>query len=149
MGCVYAASDKSAFIRGIPIAPSRVMANFTHRTGRHLILIVEDHDDLLGLLTAIVTKEGWVVVGVESGKDALGAFSPGKFAMALVDVGLGDDMDGIEISKKFRSLDPSLHIVMTSGRPRDQERVEQIGLGDFLVKPFLPPQIVALLQSRG
>jgi len=111
------------------------------------ILVVEDHNDLLGIITIIISQQGWSVVGAHNGQDALGIFEAGKFSLALVDVDLKNEMDGIEVAKRLLHLEPSLRIVMMSGTREDNQRLKEAKVGEFLSKPFEPPKLIALLQS--
>jgi len=118
------------------------------RADERCLLIVEDREDILGLLTTIATLQGWVVAGAKNGPDALKAFSAGRFKLALVDVTLTDGMGGIEVAQSFLRLDPALKIVMMSGSPGDEDRVREAGLGHFLAKPFPPTRLIELLERR-
>ncbi|MDD5628453.1 MAG: response regulator [Elusimicrobia bacterium] len=112
------------------------------------ILIIEDREDVLGLLTMIATLEGWAVAGVKNGQDAFKAFSPSRFALALVDVNLCDGIDGIAVAQRLLLEDSALRVVMMSGKPGDEDRASRAGLGAFLAKPFAPTRIIELLQRR-
>ncbi|MNF16881.1 Chemotaxis protein CheY [compost metagenome] len=70
----------------------------------------------------------------------------------VLDIGLAG-MDGIQVLKKIRQLDPHAKVVMCSGRGTPEMVQECLGYGavEFVAKPFLPhvlaDAVAAALQS--
>jgi len=105
---------------------------------RKRILVADDDPDLVDLLETDLKKEGYDVVVVTNGKDALQTMNSGKFSLILLDV-MMPYIDGYHVAYEISSkLDnPPKVIIMTS---RDTSREKGIallsGANDVLQKPF-------------
>lgn len=100
------------------------------------VLVVDDDEGIRRLLARYGAGQHWQVVTASNPQEALAAFIPGHFQMAFLDVDMGDDVDGIGLARKLRDLDPSLRVVMMSGDPANNSRIEAAKLGPMLAKPF-------------
>lgn len=100
-------------------------------------------------------KEGLSVVWARAGREALReAFEGEKPDLVVLDRGL-PDMEGLEVLKALRDLDPLLPVLLLTGRADEDSRVEGLleGADDYLGKPFslkeLLARIKALLRRAG
>jgi DNA-binding NtrC family response regulator len=101
------------------------------------ILLVEDERELRDILSAAIAKEGHEVFVSESGGEALGMIKKQKIDLLLSDVVLGD-INGVELLRGVRRLDPLLPVILMSGYGTIRTAVEAMKLGacDYLPKPF-------------
>ena len=111
------------------------------------LLIVDDEGEIIRLLRFYFTKLGWEVVTADSGAAALEASAEDKFHALLADVNLGDGLDGIEVAKRLLDQHPHLKVVMMSGKPENEFRVQEAKVGVFVAKPFDLPSLLNILNA--
>jgi len=112
------------------------------------IIIVEDDRVLGELLKGYLSRIGsYEVHHVERGRDSLKLLEKHTYDCAFVDLQL-PDMTGIEVLEAIKSKDPTVPVIMMSGRVSMDVSIEAMKLGasDFLAKPFAFQQIVMSLE---
>src|SRR4051794_21162052 len=97
------------------------------------LLLVEDDESIAEPLARGLTREGYDVDRVETGRAALDAPAPD---LVLLDIGL-PDMDGFEVCRQLRARS-TVPVIIVSARTEEVDRVVGLELGadDYLVKPF-------------
>ncbi|MFI0349118.1 PleD family two-component system response regulator [Actinomadura sp. 9N407] len=106
------------------------------------ILLVDDQEENLLALAAILKSVDAETVSVRSGEDALRALMTGDYAVILLDV-LMPEMDGFEtayhIKRKDRTREvPIIFLTAARSEPDLAFRGYAVGAVDYLVKPFDP-----------
>lgn len=106
------------------------------------ILIVDDMEENLFALEAVLSSLGQRLVRARSGEEALKAMLRQDFAVVLLDV-MMPGMDGFETAANIKRLDQTkdVPIILLTGAEADPDyayRGYAIGAADFLVKPFDP-----------
>ena len=81
------------------------------RSGR--ILLVDDDVMTCEVLQSFLSKKHTVVI-VHNGQDALQAFTPGPFDVALIDLGI-PTVPGDKVARELRERDPALAAVLVTG----------------------------------
>ena len=110
---------------------------------RRTALIVEDDAELRSLTAALLEEEQLDTIECESAEAALAVL-----AMIFADVRLPGAMDGIDLAWEVKQRWPLLPIVLTSGHPRERERVCQLPPGvAFLPKPWQPFNVLAVAEG--
>lgn len=114
------------------------------------ILIVEDNEDNSLLAEKILIFYGFHPIIVPNGKEALEYCENHQPDLILMDLSL-PDIDGMEVTRQLRKK-PQYQkipiIALTAHTQRDlQETTQEAGLTDFLGKPFLPPDLIALVKK--
>ena len=101
------------------------------------ILVVDDERNIRRSLEMILTGEGYEVICVSSGQDALDAIKAETPHVVLLDIVI-PGMNGIEVLKSVRDSQPDLAVIMISGHGTVQDAVMATKLGayDFLEKPL-------------
>ncbi len=119
------------------------------------ILITEDDAALAEALRFSLSQAGYAVDWVANGVAADEALRGGVFGLLILDLGL-PKLDGFEVLRRLRRHNPSLPVLILSGREKPEEKVMGLDLGadDYLVKPFslneLQARVRALLRrERG
>ncbi|MCS6867944.1 MAG: response regulator transcription factor [Thermus sp.] len=119
------------------------------------ILCVEDDPQVGELVKRFLEREGFSVAWVRTGREALAqAWKAPKPDLVVLDRGL-PDLEGLEVLKSLRELDPLLPVLLLTGRADEESRVEGLleGADDYLGKPFslkeLLARIKALLRRAG
>jgi len=100
------------------------------------ILIVDDEELICRLLAQKLTSEGYSCVTAHSGREALSRFYKDTFSLIISDIKM-PEMDGIELLKRVRSLNPKMMVIMVTAYPEIDLAVEAMRLGayDFIIKP--------------
>ncbi len=103
------------------------------------ILVVDDNDINLLLITKILEMEGFIVVSARSGTEAIQVVTQNTPDLAILDV-LMPDMNGYELCNKLRQppLNTSFPIVMLTAMNSEIEkaRAQAVGANDIWSKPF-------------
>jgi len=114
------------------------------------ILVVDDERDILELVEYNLSKEGYSVVTVETGEDALGAARRKLPDLVLLDLML-PGVDGLEVCRTLKT-DPNtaqIPIVMISAKGGEADIVSGLELGadDYVTKPFSPRILMARVKA--
>jgi signal transduction histidine kinase len=108
-------------------------------------LLVDDLDENLLVLEALLRREGLELLKAKSGREALELALEHDFALALIDVQM-PEMDGFELAELMRGAERTRHvpIIFVTAGMQERHRVFKgydAGAVDFLFKP-LEPQIL-------
>ena len=104
------------------------------------ILIIDDEEDVLNILSELLILMGHDVSVSMEGNHAIGLFRKAIFAQkpfhaVVIDYYIGGGMNGAEILEEFRALDPNVKALLISGC-MDDLTVDQHGFQGSLSKPF-------------
>ncbi len=101
------------------------------------ILVVDDERIAVKNLEHILKKEGYSVVGTESGTNALKLLEERQFDVVLTDLRM-EKVDGLQILKKCMELHPDTEVIMITGYATLESAVEAMKKGAFhyIAKPF-------------
>lgn len=112
------------------------------------ILIVDDEDEIRNMVDGFLRKEGFTrIYHGASCKEALEIFNSIKPHIAILDIMLPDG-DGFSLLQTFRQKS-NIPVLFLSARGEDEDRLLGLGLGadDYIVKPFLPRELVLRLTA--
>ena len=112
------------------------------------VLIVEDDDELRGLLIRGLREEGFASEAVASGKELLDRFETAKPDILVIDIGL-PDADGRDLSQALRARGVQTPVLFLTARDAVVDRIAGFDAGgdDYLTKPFAFGELVARLQA--
>lgn len=101
------------------------------------ILVVDDEEDVRDTLHNVLKSLNYDPYTAESGAQALEIIKNEKIDVVLSDLYM-PEMDGIELLKRIRSVDPKMVFLMITAHPTIETAVEAIKKGayDYLTKPF-------------
>lgn len=113
------------------------------------ILLAEDDHTMVSLLQTLLRMEGFEVVTADVDSDVVSLAMREMPDVLLMDVHLGQH-SGIEIVEAIRKQEAlaDLRIVMTSGLNVKDECLRN-GANDFLLKPFMPDDLLTLIKKNG
>jgi len=104
------------------------------------ILIIEDDEFFRKILTHMLEKEGYLVVGAGDGHRAIEAAKETFFELIIADVRLPGGMDGIEAVAKIKGIRPGAKsiVIIITGYADEQAAVRalRVGVDDYIYKPF-------------
>jgi DNA-binding response OmpR family regulator len=100
------------------------------------ILLVDDEDSVLKLLTYPLEREGLRVLAARDGQEALDRFASESVDLVVLDVML-PRLDGLEVCRRLRA-ESTVPIIMLSARGDELDKVLGLELGadDYITKPF-------------
>src|SRR5215210_5887150 len=100
------------------------------------ILLVDDEDAVLKLLTYPLERDGLRVVAAHDGQEALERFASEPVDLVVLDVML-PKLDGLEVCRRLRA-ESMVPIIMLSARGDELDKVLGLELGadDYITKPF-------------
>ena len=112
------------------------------------ILLVEDEESLAIGLEYNLIEEGYSVIRAENGREALELFGSQKTDLVVLDIMI-PYIDGFEVAKRIRAVDPQLPILILTARTGVTDKVYGLELGadDYLTKPFHLQEL--LLRIEG
>lgn len=112
------------------------------------LLLVEDEHEVGTMMTEALGYRGHVVDWVRTGADALHHCLEQDYDVVVLDVGL-PDMTGIEVCRALRQHDPTVGVVMLTGRVGVPHRVQGLDAGadDYLPKPVSLAELDARLRA--
>ncbi|MFZ1286303.1 MAG: MtrAB system response regulator MtrA [Candidatus Phosphoribacter sp.] len=112
------------------------------------VLIVDDDLALAEMLGIVLRQEGLEVSHVADGGEALAVFRSSRPDLVLLDVML-PTMDGMEVCRRIRA-ESGVPIVMLTARTDTIDIVVGLesGADDYVVKPFMPQELIARLRAR-
>lgn len=101
------------------------------------ILIVDDEQIALRDLKHVMKKEGYTVMGTQSGPNALKLLDKQYFDIVLTDLKM-EKVDGMQILKKCKELYPDAEVIIMTRYATVQSAIESMKKGayDYMAKPF-------------
>ena len=114
------------------------------------IAIVEDEPVIRANYADVLKKQGYEVAAYAGRNEALGAFRTRLPDLALIDIGLADDIDGgFALCRELRALSANVPIIFLSARDSDFDIVAGLRLGadDYLTKDVSLPHLIARIAA--
>jgi signal transduction histidine kinase/ActR/RegA family two-component response regulator len=118
----------------------------------HHILLVEDHLEQRAMISGWLQKIGQRVDEAESARTALDVLAQSPPDIALVDVGLPGDMDGIGLANQILDQWPLTRVINATdwicadARSAELEALRLRG-AEFIEKPLLPDDLIQILKA--
>jgi DNA-binding response OmpR family regulator len=111
------------------------------------VLLVEDEPSVGELVRTYLTRDGYPVVWVRSGEDALVELDRRAVRIVVLDIGL-PGKDGFDICREIRRRS-KVPIVMLTARDEEPDRIVglEVGADDYVTKPFSPRELVARIKA--
>lgn len=112
------------------------------------LVLLEDHDELAGLVSARLGDAGFAVDRFGTLADGRLALAAGSYDAMILDLGLADG-DGTTLLKEVRSLGHRIPVLILTARSAIADRVAGLSAGadDYLVKPFAADELIARVQA--
>lgn len=111
------------------------------------ILIIDDDENIAGLIALYLNKEGYDTTECYSGIEGLKKFNDNDFDLIVLDIML-PQMDGYEVLRELRKVSKVPVIMLTAkGETIDKVLGLELGADDYLVKPFEPMELVARVKA--
>lgn len=113
------------------------------------VLVVEDEPQMRALLTDNLEFEGYQVIAVESGEQALVELGRRPVSLVLVDLML-PGMSGFNLCERLRDRGTRVPIIILTARTAEQDRIRGLDLGadDYVSKPFSVRELLARVRAQ-
>jgi len=111
------------------------------------ILVVDDEQNILDVVSAYLEKEGFEVITAMDGQAALDIYNKETIHLIVLDLML-PKVTGEEVCSRIRSSS-SVPIIMLTAKADEDEKIEGISIGadDYLTKPFSVRELVVRVRA--
>jgi len=113
------------------------------------ILVVDDDELLIELVTFTLEDHGHSVLTAEDGEAAIEALTRERPDVVVLD-GMMPGIDGLDVLRRLRrEAGMTLPVIMLSARKQERDVVGGLaeGANDYLVKPFMPEELAVRVQK--
>ena len=112
------------------------------------ILVIDDDNDMCLLLDRFLTRNGYQVSTVNSGKNAIEWMKKNQPDIVLCDFRL-EDMTGTQLLAKIKETHPAAPVIIITGYSDVKDAVEVMKLGafDYVTKPLFPDEILLTIKK--
>lgn len=114
-----------------------------------IILIVEDDEPIQSLAEEALTEAGFEPAIAQSGEEAVTLLKghKGKYRALVADIQLRGKMDGWEVARQAREVDPEFPIVYLTGAHAHEYASRGVPNSVLLIKPFASAQLVTAVAQ--
>jgi len=111
------------------------------------ILAADDDPQLLRLVTRNLQLEGYEVIAVSDGQQALTQIEDHAPTLVLLDI-MMPKLDGFSVTQRVRTFS-TVPIIIVTARGQDQDKIRGLDLGadDYLTKPFSVDELLARVRA--
>lgn len=111
------------------------------------IMIIDDEEQMRQLIRTLLEKEGYTVVEATDGVHALFLIDKTAPQLLIVDV-MMPYMDGFTFAREVKRSS-NVPLIFLSAKGEEWDKVQGLKLGgdDYIVKPFLPGELLARVES--
>jgi DNA-binding response OmpR family regulator len=111
------------------------------------ILVVEDDDDIRGLLVELLGRPDTIALTADDGLSGIRAFFERRPDLVVLDLSL-PGLDGWEVLARIREVSDVPVLVLTAdGEQVNKVRGLERGADDYVTKPFDPDELIARIQA--
>ena len=111
------------------------------------ILVVDDDEGLVDVLSMALEDAGFVVRTASDGKIGLGSFRQQPPDLVILDL-LMPEIDGLELCKIIRD-EATTPVIMLTSRDHEMDRIIglEVGADDYVTKPFSTRELIARIRA--
>lgn len=112
------------------------------------VLIIEDEQSILKLLSYNLEQEGYEVESSMDGAEGLQMALADDYDMLLLDLML-PSMDGMDVCRNLRQAKVEIPIIMLTAKDTEIDKILglEIGADDYITKPFSPREVIARMKA--
>jgi signal transduction histidine kinase len=136
----------------MPVYTTHHMDSLVHAPGISAvdrILVVDDNEDLVEMLSAVLSLEGYDPIPAYNGHDAVEAMKAHQPQLVLLDRALPDS-DGLDVCARMKAVDPMrfLPVIMVTAKAHRDDKLAGLakGVDDYITKPFDMDELVAKVR---
>ncbi|MEW6378557.1 MAG: response regulator [bacterium] len=115
------------------------------------ILLIDDDGFTQGFFKNLLGDEGYGVTIAGDGDEGIRLFTQEIFGLVLLDLKIPGSMDGMQVLRRLKTMQPETVIIMISGHGASDVAVEAVkrGAEDFISKPFDSPEEILLRIEKA
>ncbi|MGA2401832.1 MAG: response regulator [Syntrophobacteraceae bacterium] len=119
-----------------------------HQSKETKLLLVDDEEGYVTVLAKRLAKRNFLVKTALSGVEAIRILRQESFDLAVLDLKM-EDMDGIEVLKVFKEIEPEMPVIILTGHGSETAAREgmEFGAFDYLVKPCDLSELVERIRE--
>ena len=123
--------------------------------GTFRVLVVDDEADFLETIVNRLLKRKIDATGVPGGEAALALMKEKNFDVVLLDIKMPGGMDGIEVLKESKMIQPLTEVILLTGHASVETSIEGMNSGafDYLIKPVkfaeLLEKLIAAFEKKN
>ena len=112
------------------------------------LLLIDDEEGYVTILAKRLAKRNFLVRTALSGVEAIRILRSESFDLAVLDLKM-EDMDGIEVLKVFRAIEPEMPVIILTGHGSETAAREgmEFGAFDYLIKPCDLSELVERIRE--
>ncbi len=112
------------------------------------LLLVDDEKEYVNVLANRLGKRSMDVKKAFSGQEAIRTLRKEDFHVAVLDLKM-EDMNGIDVLKIFKQMDPDMEVIMLTGHGSQEAAKEGIEFGafDYLIKPCELTELIEKIMN--
>lgn len=113
------------------------------------VLVVEDDEAVQGLVADVVNDGGFEPATARTGEEAITLLKGHQthYCALVTDINLLGRLNGWEVARAAREIDPNFPVVHMTGAAADEWAVQGVPNSILLRKPFAPAQIVTAISQ--
>ena len=114
-----------------------------------VILVIEDDPPIQGIVEEALSDGGFEPAIAPSGEEAVTLLkgNKGKYRALVTDISLLGKIDGWEVARQAREIDPAFPILYITGAHADRWPSQGVPNSVLLTKPFAPAQLVTAVSQ--
>ncbi len=111
------------------------------------ILVVDDEENIRRLIKKYAEFEGHTVDEAKDGMEAIKMTRDGEYDLLVVDI-MMPELDGFSACREIRKFS-SVPIIVLSARGEEYDKINgfEIGVDDYVVKPFSPKELMLRIEA--
>ena len=111
------------------------------------ILVVDDEEMIRKLIRKYAEFDGHTIDEAVDGMDAIAKFKEGSYDIIIMDI-MMPELDGFSACREIRKLS-DIPIIMLSARGEEYDKINgfEIGIDDYVVKPFSPKELMLRIDA--
>jgi len=121
----------------------------SHETGGARILVVDDEPNIRELIRMRLASLGYDVIAAAGGAEALSEAHRTVFDLAIVDLKLGPEEDGLKVMEQLFLINPRLPVIILTAHGSIENAVEAVknGAYSYLTKPYNPEELAVHIKN--
>lgn len=114
----------------------------------YTVCLVEDELDLSNIVKTYLERAGYETICFTKGNEAIN-YIGNKVDLWILDIMLGDDVNGYDVIKTIREHDEDVPVIFTSARDQDLDKILGLELGsdDYITKPYSSKELVLRVNN--
>ena len=114
----------------------------------YTICLVEDETALASIVKTYLERAGYNVICFTKGKEAI-EYIGNKVDLWILDIMLGDDINGYDVIKQIREHNDKIPVIFTSARDQELDKIFGLELGsdDYITKPYSSKELVLRVNN--